>query len=352
MVRPGSVDQQLPDFLSVRCVDNLRMNDFFGRFKRAREYSKIMGEIIDSLGPGDILYYRCPNPVLFFYPLNYFKRFRKCILVTEHQTLESVEYSLNKNRVAVFFDKIFGNILRRQSDIIVGVTDEITRYEVARAGDPGKSHITIGNGIDVTSVPIRTPVSFDGAELHILCVANVSPWHGLDRLLNGIALYNGTTKIVFHIAGDGGALPHLRKLIKDQKIPGTVIFHGFQSGENLNRLFNSCHLAIGSLGIHRIGLKDASILKAREYCARGIPYVIAFNDPDFPDNYPYILKIPADETPVDITKIVKFAREVSNTPGHPQAMHLYAQEHLDWSVKMKLLKGFLERHFTNTDLKS
>lgn len=29
-------------------------------------------------------------------------------------------------------------------------------------------------------------------------------------------------------------------------------------------------------------------------------------------------------------------------PGHPQKMRSYAEEHLDWSVKMKKLKGFLE----------
>jgi len=32
----------------------------------------------------------------------------------------------------------------------------------------------------------------------------------------------------------------------------------------------------------------------------------------------------------------------SPTPDHPQKMHRYAEEHLDWSVKMKRLKDFLE----------
>jgi len=99
---------------------------------------------------------------------------------------------------------------------------------------------------------------------------------------------------------------------------------------------------VGSLGIHRIGLKEASILKAREYCARGIPFIYGIADPDFPADFPYILHLPADESPIDIEQVITFADRVLADPDHPQKMHRYAEEHLDWSVKMKRLKDFLE----------
>ena len=143
--------------------------------------------------------------------------------------------------------------------------------------------------------------------------------------------------------GDGSELPHLQKLANDLGIADHVLFHGFLTGKTLDDLFDQCPIAVGSLGIHRIGLTEASILKAREYCARGIPYVIACIDPDFPVDFPWVLRVPADESPVDIEKIIGFAQTVCADLDHPQKMRAYALEHLDWSVKMKKLKSFLER---------
>ncbi len=121
-----------------------------------------------------------------------------------------------------------------------------------------------------------------------------------------------------------------------------MVFHGFLTGEALDALFDQCHVAVGSLGIHRKGLTQTSELKGREYCARGIPYIIACADPDFSSDFPYICYLPADESAVDVEQVLAFAREVGANPNHPQEMRRYAEEHLDWSVKMKKLKDFLE----------
>jgi len=37
-----------------------------------------------------------------------------------------------------------------------------------------------------------------------------------------------------------------------------------------------------------------------------------------------------------------FAKDICADADHPQKMRRYAEEHLDWSVKMKKLKGFFE----------
>ena len=39
-------------------------------------------------------------------------------------------------------------------------------------------------------------------------------------------------------------------------------------------------LQVGSLGLHRIGLTEASTLKVREYWARGIPFLLSYEDTD------------------------------------------------------------------------
>jgi len=296
--------------------------------------------LFESLGSKDVIYSRIPP--LSISTLISLRKPRNCKVVFEFQSIENREaWSSGRYSFAVL-ESIFGKIRRRNIDGIVGVTDEITAYQLKKSGDTSIPHITIGNGFEVSSVLRRCAPEANNNELDLLCVANVSRWHGLDRLLQGLTTYRGTPKVVLHIAGDGAELPHLQQLTDELGIGDRVVFHGFTTGKALDDLFDQCHVAVGSLGIHRIGLKEASILKAREYCARGIPFIYGIADPDFPVDVPYILHLPADESPINIDLVLAFAQEVCADPDHPKKMRHYAEEHLDWSVKMKKLKGFLQ----------
>ncbi len=328
----------------VRIPSTERPSGLIGKIRREYQFDlafkDIISALISTLKAQDIIYFRIPYPSLHLSRI--LRQPRLCKIIVEYQTIEPLEHRLAGEYWCLLIDFLFGNDIRKYTDGIVGVTDEITQYEVSRSGDCKKPHVTIGNGFDVASVPARQPPAYTGDDLHLLCVANVSRWHGLDRLLHGLATYNGTPKVILHIAGDGAELPHLQKLAGDLGISDRVVFHGFTTGKALDALFDQCHIAVGSLGIHRIGLKEASILKAREYCARGIPFIYGISDPDFPADFPYILHLPADESPIDIKQVLAFAKKVCADPDHPQKMHRYAEEHLDWSVKMKKLKAFLE----------
>jgi glycosyltransferase involved in cell wall biosynthesis len=330
-------------YLTIHDVGSIQSDNILGRIRRAWDISRIFQDTIEKLDHDDILYCRFEPFFPLYYPVNYQKNLRACKIVTEHQTIEVNEYKLDHGFLACLYFKIFARFIRGQSDAIVGVTDEITGYQVIHSGDSGKPHITIGNGINVASVSIRPPLLYSGDTIDLLFMASdTNRWHGVDRIIRGLANYNGPIKVLLHIAGNGPELPPLQKLVNMLDITGQVIFHGFATGKDLDHLFNTCHIAIGSLGLHRIGLNEASILKARDYCARGIPYIISCPDPDFPDNFPYILRIPADETPVDIEKIIGFAQRIYEDPDFSQKMRAYAVEKLDWSVKMKILKVFLE----------
>jgi glycosyltransferase involved in cell wall biosynthesis len=331
----------LPDFLSIYPLKDVSRRDIFGRVKRILRVRKIFHDTIRSLGPTDIIYLRGSAPFLCC-PFTLLKRFRDCKLVVEHQTMEVDELKLNHQHLEIWFEYLFGKLMRKQSDAIICVTNEITNYQLKHSGTMYKPHLTLGNGFEVNSVSTKEALPPQNMELHLLCVAMVNRWHGLDRLLQGLAAYDGTPKVILHIAGDGPELPQLHKLTNELGIGDRVIFHGFTTGKALDDLFDQCHVAVGSLGIHRIGLKEASILKAREYCARGIPFIYGIADPDFPADFPYILHLPADESPINIDSVLAFAQEVCADPDHPQKMRRYAEEHLDWSVKMRRLKGFLE----------
>lgn len=317
-------------------------NNIINRIRYCINIASIFKNTISSLESDDILYFRYSDSFPLYFPINYLRRYRKCKLVTEHQTIERSEFFLTKNVLSYFSDVLFGKLLKSQSDGIIGVTDEITEYELGHLGDFPKPHTIIGNGIKVNSCPLRENLMTITEVINFLFVANVSSWHGIDRLIQGINNFKGKKTVNLHIVGNGNEIPNLKKIVESLKLSDCVFFHGFKTGDELDSLFNSCHIAVGSLGIHRKGLTMTSELKAREYCARGIPYIIACGDPDFPDDFPYIFRLPPDESPIDIESVINFAQKVCSDPDHPQKMRKYAEENLDWAIKMKKLKEFLE----------
>jgi glycosyltransferase involved in cell wall biosynthesis len=306
---------------------------------RENEVLKVLERTISSLNLGDILYLRYPYPV-FFTMLHFARRFGACKVITEHNSIDPVEFKLSKDHIQYYSDSIFGDRVRGLSDGIVGVTEEITQYQLKRSRNQQLPHITIGNGIDVGSVKLRSPPDLGAGSLDLLCVANVNRWHGVDRIIEGINEYKGTAKVRLHVVGDGSELARLKDQTASFGLDDAIIFHGFLSGKSLDNLFDKCHLAVGTLGIHRLGMRQASVLKAREYCARGIPFIYGIEDPDFSRKFDYLLKVPDTDVPIDIDSVIDFAHCVYKDPSHHRRMRDFAGNYLDWSIKMRRLNEF------------
>lgn len=339
----SSIDSLVRDDIDIsyKKVDSRSEWNLARKIRFSRDFAHLIEQELEVLSGKDIIYLRYPYPI-FYYPKIFYKKFRRCKLVFEHNTIEFREFLLEYNFGFLLSELLFGKMILKQADGIVGVTDEVTEYQLKRTEDPNKPHITIGNGFDVGSVKVRNPVLFDKTELHLLCVANVSKWHGLDRILNGMAEYKGDIRIIFHVAGEGPDIPFLKKKSLDLGIQERVIFHGFLTGKKLDDIFDSCHFAVGSLGIHRIGLNQASILKAREYCARGIPFIYGYTDPDFPEDFPHQIRVKADEQYINVQDIIDFVSENMQNDDYRFEMRQYALKNLDWSIKMMRLKSFFE----------
>jgi hypothetical protein len=109
-----------------------------------------------------------------------------------------------------------------------------------------------------------------------------------------------------------------------------VILYGKKHGKKLDCLFEKCDFGIGSLGRHRVGIDKIKTLKNREYAARGIPFIYSETDSDF-DTRPYVLKAPADETPIDINNIVSFYHSISFLPKDIRGSIMS----LSWENQMK-----------------
>ncbi len=206
-----------------------------------------------------------------------------------------------------------------------------------RIGNAART-VEIGNGIDVALVEARPSApAWPAPVLQVIAVASVANWHGYDRLLRAVQAYVERADRAFDIhvtiAGEGPALPPLRALAAAPGLAGRVTFAGTVTGPALRDLYARAHLAASSLGLHRIGLAQASVLKAREYCAIGIPFLASGEDPDFPASVPFRFVVSGSEDIDDlIAAFEAFSR--SHRQVDPAQMRQYAIDHLDWRHKL------------------
>ncbi len=315
-------------------------NSPFSKLQYRKKLFQEIKEFIERTRP-DFVYFRYPVADKNFFDL--LGDLPDVKVVTEHQTKEEQELWRSRAYLPLLSEIVWGKKLRRRLTALTGVTKEICEYQLERSGKQ-LPYLVSPNGIDVSSVPQRTLLPRKPLErIELLAVAQVAVWHGLDRLIQGIAKSKKYVDVLLHIVGEGPALENLQEMVKEQDLSDHVVFHGFKTGDALDRIFDACHIAVGSLGIHRLGIKEASVLKVREYCARGIPFIYSPLDEDFPEEFPFRLKVPADDSPIDVQSIIDFAHRVFQDNSHPYVMREYATRQLDWKIKMKGLKRFLEQ---------
>lgn len=200
----------------------------------------------------------------------------------------------------------------------------------------GQTTINISNGIDFSSITMKTHINNTSKSLHFIGVAEIHYWHGFDRFLKGMHLYYQTPvdyKIYFHIVGSPTAEREQKEIIdyiKEKYLEEYVILHGRQYGTELDKLFDLADIGVGSLARHRTQIDKIKPLKNREYAARGIPFIFSETDADF-ENMPYIYKIPADESPVSIKDILTFFRKMNLTPSEIRN----SISNLSWNKQME-----------------
>lgn len=300
----------------------------------------------------EFVYARCfqnANPWL----IRFFKKLKRAGIhaVTEIPTYpydQEFNHFGWKARMGLKVDQLFRHSLYQQMDALVTFSDAERIF--------GQRTIRISNGVDFDSIPLHKPsaICHQPSALHLIGVAEVHIWHGYDRLIAGLGEYYqnipNPRQIVFHIVGGvhpnerykaNAFHPGMQTIIDKYGIQDKIIFHGQLFGDALDDVFNQCQFAIGSLGRHRSGITVIKTLKNREYATRGIPFIYSEQDSDF-DTQPYVLKAPADESPIDIQRIIDFMEHFTMKPADIRK----TVEHLSWKVQMqevlqsKLLKYY------------
>jgi glycosyltransferase involved in cell wall biosynthesis len=237
-----------------------------------------------------------------------------------------------RDRVLGLSDRLLRPLLKRHVDRIVTFS---RRPEIL-----GIPTVCSDNGTDVAGVRVLAPPAED-REIRLLGLANLSFWHGYDRVIAGLAAWRDQApgrrparRVVFDIVGAGRERARLEDDVRRFGLEDLVRFHGPQQGPALDAIMAGCHIGISSIGMHRL-VVDTSNLKSREVCARGLPFVIAYPDHDFGPEFRFALQAPATDDPIDIAALLAFHDRLrAECPDYPAQMRAYAETRLTWEAKL------------------
>ncbi|MDD2250510.1 MAG: glycosyltransferase [Tissierellia bacterium] len=231
-----------------------------------------------------------------------------------------------KKRYQLFIDKCFRHSLSKQVTRIVTFSPYDTIFSTPT--------IRISNGIDFESTPLRQKPQ-NKTQIRLLGVAEIHSWHGFDRLIAGMANYfqlSPSIQVYFDIVGYGDEriIESLKSMIKSYYLETFVTFHGPKFGKELDVFFNNSDIGVASLARHRSNITYIKTLKNREYAARGIPFIYSEIDEDF-EGMPYVMKVPADESPINIESLIEFYYKNTLDPSEIRESVAY----LSWEKQMQ-----------------
>lgn len=195
--------------------------------------------------------------------------------------------------------------------------------------------IKISNGIDLGKFPILDDLNRSTERINLLGIGNLAKWHGYDRVIKGLSEYynkGGNEKVHFYIVGDGSGKSYLQELTSRLKINKYVHFLGSKNGTELDEIFNDMHIGVSSLALFRAGGGHDPI-KSKEFIARGLPILLAYNDKLIDANLPYVFKVEENESSIDISKLVE---SYNNSKFiSKEVIREYARNNLTWTIQMK-----------------
>lgn len=176
------------------------------------------------------------------------------------------------------YGKVSRSVLLRAAAGLVFVTHELERFPSFSSFR--KPSIVIGNGIDLAAFPMVPPPHNDQPNLLFIGHPR-TPWHGLEHVSEIAAAFPSWR---VDVVG-----PDAREVAAT---PANMKFHGNLRPDDYLPLMHGADVAIGTLGLYRKRMEEASPLKLREYLARGIPSIIGYRDTDFPSPVRFLLQVP------------------------------------------------------------
>lgn len=194
--------------------------------------------------------------------------------------------------------------------------------------------ISIFNGIDVENLSQSKEIK-DKNKIKLIAVANISKWHGYDRVIKGLSEYyllNGKkTEVEFYLVGEGIEKENLKKITHELKCDKYVKFLGAKHGKELDEIFETMDIGVSSLALFRAGGGHDPI-KSKEYIGRGIPVLLGYKDMALDNELEFVFNVPSDESNININDIVNKYNKMNYTSNE---IRRYAEENLSWDSQMR-----------------
>jgi len=291
---------------------------FFHRYNGYYSHLKIWREAITqvvSQSP-DIVYFRYD-----LYMPGMVRLAQRLPVIAEINTDDVHEFCLDATPRCYYNRLTRGKILKNLAGMIF-VTQELAKNpHFARFKKP---YQVIANGATLDDIPLLPPVHSGPPRLAFMGTGG-QPWHGVDKVL---WLAEQAPEWRFDLIGAHSPTEH-----------PNVFTHGVLDEGAYRQLLSLVDVAIGTLALHRKGMNEACPLKTREYLALGLPVIIGYNDTDFPDGAPFLLRLPNTEI-----NIVKHLHEIKAFVAAWRGKRVQRSDiqHLDVGVKETKRLSFFE----------
>ena len=261
---------------------------------------------VNKFKPNSIVYFR--HAVIDHRLLKMLMQLKKngCIIILEIPTYPyDAERCTFFGKMILYQEYVYRKLLNRYVSRIITYSKDSVIYGIKTINI--SNAICIDDDFEISSQEETTCIN-------IVAVAAIAFWHGYDRVIQGIYEYyrnGGKRKIIFHMVGYGRDLEKYKELADRLSINDHVIFYGKKQGKELDDIYLKCKIGIDSLGRHRSGVFYNSSLKGKEYLLKGLPVVSGVEtELDSRNDFKYYLRIPDDDTPVDINRVVEFYDEI------------------------------------------
>lgn len=206
------------------------------------------------------------------------------------------------------------------------------------------------NGIDVSAVK-KVGGEFSKEHIGLIGVAYMQRHHGYERVISGLGQYytdnkNPSTIVTLDLVGDGPEKEYYRELVKNYNIEEYVHFYPSTTGDDLDAIYDKNDIALSSLGLYKLGLAGTSVLKTREYMAKGMLMLLGSVLDEIDDNYKYAISYPNDSSTINIDRLVEFYHSIyDECPSKSELSNIirnFAFKNVDISVAMKPIIDYIE----------
>lgn len=221
--------------------------------------------------------------------------------------LVNFKYNQSIKNIPVYLkDKLTRKYLKKYVDRIVTFSNDDYIW--------GIRTIKISNGINMDKVKIRCPIEEKSNSINMIAVAKFGFWHGYDRMIKGLGEYYRSSskkkrEINFYIVGSGDIKveKQYNYLIKKYNLENHVFLTGKKIGDELDKIYDKCDIAVDSMGRYRCNVKYNSTLKGKEYLAKGLPIISGVRtELDNMQQFKYYYRVPANDSSVNVNEVIQF----------------------------------------------